>query len=333
MSALLDDNQHRSGNERDVADTGMELHLQNLSMDQLSNEDIPVLDLASSPSNHDHSDHEGDPLSAGQATSDLAVTVGAQDVHQTPTRAGGVLMILPAELRIRVYKHVFSGSEVTLSIWDYRATRGDKEHRDGAGEKEHEARLTGISHSGSCYPLLLTGSTIHHDAMATYWATTVVHCQGASERCFLDDFVNVAPPALLENARHIRNIMLPHVSSKRVQGRPELRAQALLDRFPRLDSCEFVLSRTDRKYGKIKDVMSSDNMINSATGAPLVRWRHDYDYGFVLRCKQGSEPMVWLAAAYGIDTNYPVHCKLFLFCLSEFWDHFTLVLWAWRPGG
>lgn len=245
-------------------------------------------------------------------TDNVAIATEAQNTYQAPATESGRLMELPAELRIRVYKHLFSGSKVTLTVSDYKSVRGTENqgwHSDAVEEEEFKASLENIARSNNGYHLLLTCMTIRNDAMPFYWATTTVHCKGVSKQCFLDDFVCAIPPAILKNAKHLRNIMLPHITSTRIQGRPELQAQALLDRFPELESCEIVVAKSDRKFGRIDLRLPKDNMVDSATRCLLVARENKSEYGLFLDCMCDMRPMEWLADAYGIDLNSQVHCQ------------------------
>lgn len=194
---------------------------------------------------------------------------------------------LPTELRFMIYEYVFVGAEVTIEVSDYRSRRDPDSTRP---------RVVSATHSYDNHSLLATSRSTHNEALPFYWKSAVLTCKGSSGTCHLDEFTSAIPSIILQHVPHLRNIRLPHITAIRIQGRPELSATSLLQKFEKLKTCEIGLAKSDRKGG-----LGSAEKHGEGAEA-----RHFSGF-FLTRSRHAAKPRDWLQQNYGIPQNCNIH--------------------------
>lgn len=222
--------------------------------------------------------------------------VPADDTVSTPPPS---IQNLPPELRIKIYGLVFKDSQMTVRVHDYNHRR----NKAAAGKAKIESAIQAIQATNH-YRLLLTCRQIYDDALASYWATSIVICEGRKGPCYLDEFIQVCPPALLNNVQHLRNINLPHLKATRLQDRPGLTAHALLKGLNNLKSCEIVIAKGDRKGRMWSRPFGIGcfrrNSMRCTTADELLL------HGKFIT-ERGRMPLKWLQETYGIPNDTKIH--------------------------
>ncbi|KAF3761531.1 hypothetical protein M406DRAFT_74482 [Cryphonectria parasitica EP155] len=225
-------------------------------------------------------DEYGSPAIITEDPADCPLT---SKVRATECNAG-LFNWIPAELRLQIYGYLFVNPHVTLEVEDF--------HYRGR-DKTSKPRILNTVHHDGVYNLLATCRAIHNDALPSYWQGVTLTCQGKSGVCYLDEFVDAIPPIILNNVKHLRNVNLPHIKSRRLRGHPELTAHALLQRFKKgIKTCEIVISHSDGR-GKL--------------GKHTQKTIHGMRETGVFFTRALQEPRKWLNEAYGLPKGCQTH--------------------------
>lgn len=158
-----------------------------------------------------------------------------------------ILNTLPAELRLKIYKHVFEGAQVVVSI-----------HESKHGTEDRPLAEFTCSDDPDHASLVKTCRDIRTEALPVLFSESVVIAKGTDHIVWLDDLNKVIGDGSAKYVRHIRNVRLPRIN-ERSRHSPHS-AMELLEKYPKLETCGFSMgpfyedfddTRYDDRFGSI----------------------------------------------------------------------------------